>query len=366
MTDLHRSSVLPNVQVEATLPRILAAPMSRAFGAMPALEANFLLSLLGFVAVVGLLLFILTPVPLPAIGLGVSTYAFLPLVTGSIVWVLVTGVERVLGIDKKETHDRLPWMLGTAIATSLSIPVYGMFKQYILKAQGFPFDPALAAIDRFLFAGQDPWVILHSLFGSVWFTIFVDRAYTIWAVILIACPVIWAAIVKDPAVRARLIGCWIAVWLLIGGVAAWLLASAGPMYYPHFIGPDQSFSQLHDRMVELGRLSDLDGNRLATAFGHIALLNHYMDGNYVPGFGISAMPSVHVAMATLFAIGGFVMHRWIGWLMTAYAALIWIGSIYLGWHYATDGIVGAAMTIGIWKLSGKLAEPFEERLRLRR
>ena len=59
MTDLHRSSVLPNVQVEATLPRILAAPMSRAFGAMPALEANFLLSLLGFVAVVGLLLFIL-------------------------------------------------------------------------------------------------------------------------------------------------------------------------------------------------------------------------------------------------------------------------------------------------------------------
>jgi membrane-associated phospholipid phosphatase len=88
-----------------------------------------------------------------------------------------------------------------------------------------------------------------------------------------------------------------------------------------------------------------------------------MQGNYVPGFGISAMPSVHVAMATLFAIGGFVMHRWIGWLMTAYAILIWIGSIYLGWHYATDGIVGASMTIGLWKLSGKLAEPFEERLK---
>jgi membrane-associated phospholipid phosphatase len=49
--------------------------------------------------------------------------------------------------------------------------------------------------------------------------------------------------------------------------------------------------------------------------------------------------------------------------MTAYAVLIWIGSVYLGWHYATDGIVGASMTIGLWKLSGKLAEPFEERLR---
>lgn len=364
MTDLHRSSVLPEVQVEATLPRFSLARLLRAFLAVPALEASFLLSLLSFVALAGILLFILTPVPLPAIGLGISAYAFLPMVSGSIVWVLVTGVERFLRIDENAVHARLPWMLGTAMATSLAIPVYGMFKQYILKDKGFPFDPALAAVDRFLFAGQDPWVIFHDLFGSVWFTIMVDRAYTIWAVILMACPVVWAAMVKDPVVRARLISCWIGVWLLIGGVAAWLLASAGPMYYPHLVGPDQSFSMLHDRIVELGRLAEVAGSKLATPTGHVALLNRYMQGNYVPGFGISAMPSVHVAMATLFAIGGFVLHRWIGWLMTAYAVLIWIGSVYLGWHYATDGIVGAAMTIGMWKLSGKLAEPFEDRLRL--
>ena len=50
MTDLHRSSVLQNVQIEATLPRFSAARLLRAFLTVPALEASFLLSLLGFVA----------------------------------------------------------------------------------------------------------------------------------------------------------------------------------------------------------------------------------------------------------------------------------------------------------------------------
>lgn len=362
MTDLQRSSVLPELQGDIALPRFSVVQKLRAMAMLPMLEAGFLLSMLGFVAIAGLILFILTPVPLRSIGLGVSAYAFLPLVTGSIVWVLVSVIERLFGVDDEAVHARLPWMLGTAMATSLAIPVYGMFKQYILKAQGFPFDPALASLDRLLFLGQDPWVVMHDLFGSVWFTIFVDRAYTIWAVILMACPVIWAAIVKDPLERARLIACWVSIWVFIGGVAAWLLASAGPMYYPHLIGPNQSFALLHDRVIELGRLAELQGSRIATPIGHTSLLNRYIQGNFVPGFGISAMPSVHVSMATLFAIGGFVVHRWLGWVMTAYAALIWVGSVYLGWHYATDGIVGAAMTIGLWKLSAKLVEPFEDRL----
>lgn len=362
MTDLHRVTVLHDAQVDALPSPIPAGRFFRAMAPLPTLDVSFLLSMLGFVAIAGLMLFILTPVPFPAVGRGVAAYAFLPLVSGSIVWILVTGIERIFDIDDDRIHARLPWMLGTAMATSLAIPVYGMFKQFILKEQGFPFDPALAAVDRLLFGGEDAWVIMHDIFESVWFTILVDRAYTIWAVILMAAPVVWAAIVKDPLERARLIACWIGVWVLIGGVAAWLLASAGPMYYPHLIGPDASFAQLHDRIVELGRLAELEGSKLATPTGHLALLNRYIEGNFVPGFGISAMPSVHVSMATLFAIGGFVVHRWLGWAMTAYAVLIWIGSIYLGWHYATDGIVGAAMTIGLWKVSGKLAEPFEDRL----
>lgn len=361
MTDLHRSSVLPESSVQS-VQLTLVQRVSRNLTSVHPLELSFLATLLGFVGIAGLLLFILTPVPLFVFGAGLSSYAVLPLVSGSVVWVVVTAIERILGIDDDVVHARLPWMIGTAMATSLAIPVYGLFKQFILKEQGFPFDPLLASVDRMLFGGQDPWVLFHDLFGSVGFTVIVDRAYTIWAVLLMAFPVFWAAVVKDSLIRGRLITCWLAVWVLVGGVAAWLLASAGPMFYPHLVGPDQSFAMLHDRVSELGRLAALQGEKLATPIGHMALLNRYIQGNFVPGFGISAMPSVHVAMATLFAIGGFAVHRWLGWVLVAYAVLIWIGSVYLGWHYATDGIVGATMTIGLWKLSGKIAESFEDRI----
>ncbi len=71
------------------------------------------------------------------------------------------------------------------------------------------------------------------------------------------------------------------------------------------------------------------------------------------------MPSVHNALAVLFALAAFRIHRTIGWLFAAYAGLIWFGSIYLGWHYAVDGLVAAALTLGIWRVSGRIADMLE-------
>ncbi|MFM7027520.1 MAG: phosphatase PAP2 family protein [Chakrabartia sp.] len=324
-------------------------------------ERLYLGSLLAFIAVTGVLLFSVTPVPFGALARGMSLYLMLPLISMSTVWGVLRIAELVAGHRFEIPHARMQWMAVTAIATSCSIPVYGLFKQYVLKDQGFPLDPFLAEADRYLFFGQDGWEVMHDLFDSVWFTLLLDRAYGFWLPILMFCPVLWAAIITDPWVRGRLIACWLAVWVLVGGVAAWLLASAGPMYYPHFIGPNPSFQALHDRIVTLGALARNQGEVLTTPIGHALLMKRYLSGHYMPGFGISAMPSVHVSMAALFAIGGYVIHRWLGRILLGYAVLIWIGSVYLGWHYALDGIVGAGLTYGIWKLSAKVAAPFAER-----
>ena len=74
------------------------------------------------------------------------------------------------------------------------------------------------------------------------------------------------------------------------------------------------------------------------------------------GGGISAMPSVHNGLAALFAFAAFRINRKAGWAMAAYAALIWIGSIHLGWHYAIDGIVSIALAWGIWRGAGRIAD----------
>ncbi len=327
---------------------------------LPRGEKLFLAALLGFVLVTGFALWLATPVTFRLLMRGMRLYLLLPLVSVSVVWGVIRLAETFAGHRFAIFHARAQWMVTTALITSLTIPVYGMFKQFILKARGFPFDPLLASVDRILFFGYDPWQVMHGLFGSVWFTLFLDRAYGVWLPILMFCPVLWVALIHDPLVRARLIGCWLGVWVIVGGVAAWLLASAGPMFYPHMIGPEPSFQALHDEIIRLGEQVRAQGSLLATPMGHNLLMKVYFSGNYLPGFGISAMPSVHVSMATLFAIGGFCIHRWLGWAFVGYAILIWIGSIYLGWHYASDGIVGAALTFGLWKLSAQFAQPFSK------
>ncbi|WP_419865967.1 phosphatase PAP2 family protein [Aurantiacibacter rhizosphaerae] len=60
---------------------------------------------------------------------------------------------------------------------------------------------------------------------------------------------------------------------------------------------------------------------------------------------------MHVAIAVLVAL--FLKERlpslqWIGWV---FAAIMYFGSIHLGYHYATDGIVSAVGVIFIWKMT---------------
>ena len=60
------------------------------------------------------------------------------------------------------------------------------------------------------------------------------------------------------------------------------------------------------------------------------------------------MPSVHLAMATIFALLAFNVRKWLGWIFVGYAALIQVGSVILGWHYGVDGYAGILLAILIW------------------
>jgi membrane-associated phospholipid phosphatase len=78
------------------------------------------------------------------------------------------------------------------------------------------------------------------------------------------------------------------------------------------------------------------------------LWSNYQMRDVMVGSGISAMPSMHVAIATLFALVCWRVRRWLGIVMTIYAVIIMIGSVHLGWHYAVDGYLGAAAMLAIW------------------
>ena len=73
------------------------------------------------------------------------------------------------------------------------------------------------------------------------------------------------------------------------------------------------------------------------------------------GGGISAMPSMHVAMAFLFFLVARRASRILGAILFIYFLLILIGSVHLAWHYAIDGYFSVVATLLIWFVSGRLA-----------
>lgn len=73
------------------------------------------------------------------------------------------------------------------------------------------------------------------------------------------------------------------------------------------------------------------------------------------GSGISATPSLHVAIATLQAVLAWKVSRVLGWAATIFLVLILVGSVHLGWHYAIDGYISILAVPVIWTLAGRLA-----------
>jgi len=235
---------------------------------------------------------------------------------------------------------------------------FNAYKQMVLPGAGFALDPLFREADRLLFLGTDPWKVTHALFGSPSATMTIDRFYHGWfapmAVGLLICA--WTP-ASSFRLRTQYILSYIAVWIGIGSVLAFLLPSAGPCYYSHFHGADPSFNELLQR---LGDIQAANGQRLNALYNQHALLDSFGSDRLAIGRGISAMPSVHNGLAVLFALAAFRLNKTAGILFSLYAALIWVGSIHLGWHYAVDGIVSVALTFGVWRVCGRIAERLEK------
>ena len=254
-----------------------------------------------------------------------------------------------------EPFDYGAWLGVTALITGMTITCFMIFKQFILPPRGFPFDPFLARLDRWLFLGHDPWTITHALLPSWQAAKLLDLCYTnVWFVVMYCFPAIAITMAKNYEIRLRLVTCWLISWMLIGSAAAWLFGSAGPCYYNALIGPNDSFALLTQELARLSAQGRAAGFTIHTLDYQPQLLSTFLEPELEAVGGISAMPSMHVAMAALFAIGGFQIRRWLGWVMTVFALAIWVGSVYFGWHYATDGIVGAGMMFGLWKATALL------------
>jgi len=246
-------------------------------------------------------------------------------------------------------EDRLFSLAWPIVLFMLLLPAFNAYKQLILSDASFRFDPMLAAADRAVF-GTDPGLLLHQWIGSTATTHFFDAIYHGWFVptTLGICIV---SMIASTRTRAQFMLAYTSVWLLMGALGAWLMPAAGPGFYAAVVGPDgaEGFERVTAALALAGQtefVTSLSNQRY--------LLANHANGVLVVGGGISAMPSIHNALAVLFALVSFRFHRGLGAAMTLFAALIWIGSVYLNWHYMLDGLIGGAGAAAIWFGSGKV------------
>jgi hypothetical protein len=226
--------------------------------------------------------------------------------------------------------------LQLALIIGLAIAIHGWGKSMIPHVSGYWADPMLADLDSAVF-GQDPWRLFRSSLLARSYSLF----YVWWFPITFGTMGVLAFSKQD---HARLILAYLLTLIFGGTFGQYVLPSAGPMFYEGLgLGP---------RFHELVATNDPTFNRFANY-----LWFHYKRGDADLGTGISAMPSMHIALAVWTTFAAHAIWRPLLVPAAIYAAILWAASIASGWHYASDGVIGTILALGAYGLAGRLVEP---------
>jgi PAP2 superfamily. len=209
--------------------------------------------------------------------------------------------------------------------------------------QPFFADPAFADLERAVFGG-DPWQQLHALLpDSVTLMRLVELNYGVgWAIVTMLILFHFATSPRADGLRIRYFACFILTWFLLGNVFAAVGMSAGPALYGFATGDPARFADL------VAALSPTGGMPFSASSFQAYLADAYRGGEGGFGTGISAFPSLHVGAMMIDALFLREIDRRLGLAAFAYTALIWVSSVYLGWHYAVDGLFSILFVAGLY------------------
>jgi PAP2 superfamily len=237
------------------------------------------------------------------------------------------------------------------LVAPLGLSAFSAAKQSIPFIHPFSWDARIAAWGAAMHGGTHLWTSFQPLLAHPALTVALDWFYhRLWAVILLSAFACGALLPPSPLRRQYLLA-FVLVFLIVGTVGALAFASAGPAYYARVVAP--SLSDPYAPLLSyLESVNARDG--LLSVRGQAGLWYAYTHNVEALGFGVSAMPSVHVASATLVALFGFAIARPVGLVLGLIAICTFVASVALGWHYALDGYVGAILAGGIWWFAGRI------------
>ncbi|MEO6255222.1 MAG: phosphatase PAP2 family protein [Sphingomicrobium sp.] len=277
--------------------------------------------------------------PLPYVGL------YLAVALGGV------SVARVLAglVRPRGQWARWPAPLIGAVLVGLGASLFLPLKYAIPSLVPFWLDVPLAAAERSLF-GTDPWQLLDRILGRA--IVPVDRVYGLWLPTQLLGLFLVMIQAPSPAKSRALIAYGLA-WFALGVAAAMLCSSAGPIFYDRLFGGGR-FALLDAALRDRGAwvvVAESDAMWKAFATRTPSLVA-----------GISAFPSMHVAISLWLYLAARTLAPRAAPLAGAYFLFMWIASVQLGWHYVGDGLAGAAGMLGLWLLAGPLDRVLAEQI----
>lgn len=247
---------------------------------------------------------------------------------------------------RRKIRESLPFLIGAVIF----MPGFSAMKSAIPLFNDYNWDQSFIDLDIALH-GQDPWRLLQPVLGHPLVTSAISVAYHLWILLIYVGTIYFAFYVKDRQLRVRYFAAFFGIWTVNGVVLATLLASAGPC----FLEPLKGNPHFAEQMAYLARANQIYPVMVIDV--QQQLIAWYANASHGLGRGISAMPSMHVALAFLFFLAIRRVNRALGILFFIFFVTILIGSVHLAYHYAVDGYVAILTTAIIWAVCGRLFQP---------
>lgn len=245
---------------------------------------------------------------------------------------------------------RVPDVVVTYLSMVGLIVTYTFLKDVIHALNPSLWDTQFAEWDRMLHGGYDVWDLLWPVLGYPYVTTAINFAYHAWFPLIYLAVCVACLDRRDPSRNMVFLVAFVLCWFVGGNVVATIFASVGPVYFEPFGLGDTYLPQM-ELLRELNSISPVWALNVQQG-----LLDGYLNNGAIRG--ISAMPSMHVASTVAVTLYGFSYSRWLGWGLTAFTAVIILGSVHLAWHYAVDGYASVLLAVFFWWLAKKLTARF--------
>jgi hypothetical protein len=175
-----------------------------------------------------------------------------------------------------------------------------------------------------------------------------DRWYWTWNYMLMSV-VLWQAWCGSPRDRLRFWLAFVLTWIGLGTVLAHLVPSAGPGFFLEVTGTPGPYGDLREHLALADAQVGLHLSEIRAYLWHAVRQQEVVFGG-----GISAFPSLHIAMPTLAACAAYRVSRWLSGGFLLYALITLVCAVGLGWHYAVDGYASFLLVPMIWFVTGRL------------